>query len=92
MYHEAEKTLQDAIKQMPTNPLFYYSLGVLMGRLNRLEVSWNGLVHKLMNYITIKFLLQEGKELLSKAVSMDATSAGYHANLGWHCKTSIFVT
>ena len=40
MYHEAEKTLQDAIKQMPTNALFYYSLGVLMGRLNRLEVSW----------------------------------------------------
>ena len=40
MYREAEQTLQDAIKQMPTNPLFYYSLGVLMGRLNRLEVSW----------------------------------------------------
>lgn len=40
MYDEAVQVLEEAIKQMPANPQFYSSLGVLMGRLHRFEVTW----------------------------------------------------
>ena len=38
MYGEAEKVLREALSTMPENPQFYYSLGVLLGRVNRLDV------------------------------------------------------
>ena len=40
MYVEAEKILQEAIKLFPDNHLFYNSLGVLVGRLHKWEVSY----------------------------------------------------
>ena len=43
MYKEAEKVLREAIKQLPNNPLLYYSLGVLLGRINRLQVHFDSI-------------------------------------------------
>lgn len=37
-YNEAERVLREGIKQMPYDSLLYYSLGVLLGRTNRLQV------------------------------------------------------
>ena len=39
MYEEAESTFRSAISAMADNPHFYYSLGVLMGRVQKLEVK-----------------------------------------------------
>ena len=39
MYEEAESTFRSAISVMADNPHFYYSLGVLMGRVQKLEVK-----------------------------------------------------
>lgn len=39
MYKEAEATMMEAIGIMPDQPQFYYTLGVMLGRLQRLEVS-----------------------------------------------------
>ena len=44
MYKEAEKVLREAIKQLPNNPLLYYSLGVLLGRINRLQVHFDSIL------------------------------------------------
>jgi len=38
MYKEAEDTMLEAISVMPDKPQFYYTLGVMLGRLQRLEV------------------------------------------------------
>ena len=38
MYKEAERILREGIKQLPNDPLLHYSLGVLLGRINRLQV------------------------------------------------------
>ncbi len=38
MYDEAEKVLKEAIAIMPDHAHFYYSLGVVMARVNRLKV------------------------------------------------------
>jgi tetratricopeptide (TPR) repeat protein len=38
-YKEAERVLSEAIKELPDDPLLYYSLGVLLGRINRLQVQ-----------------------------------------------------
>lgn len=81
LYSEAERLLGEAIEQMPENHQFYYSLGVLMGKLHRLEVNEIiGCAYFLVVYIACT--LQEGKELLNKAISMNPTAANYHANLG----------
>ena len=41
MYKEAERVLREATKHLPNDPLLYYTLGVLLGRINRLQVqSW----------------------------------------------------
>ena len=37
-YKEAERVMKEAIKQLPNDPTLYYSLGVLLGRMNRLQV------------------------------------------------------
>lgn len=39
MYKEAEAAMMEAIGIMPDQPQFYYTLGVMLGRLQRLEVS-----------------------------------------------------
>ena len=38
MYKEAETVTREAMSIMPHKPCFYFSLGVLLGRLQRLEV------------------------------------------------------
>ena len=38
MNEEAENTMREAISIIPDHPQFHFSLGVLLGRLNRLEV------------------------------------------------------
>lgn len=38
MYSEAEGVLREAVSIIPDNAQFYYSLGVLLGRVNRLDV------------------------------------------------------
>lgn len=39
MYKEAEAAMMEAIRIMPDQPQFYYTLGVMLGRLQRLEVN-----------------------------------------------------
>ena len=39
MYKEAERVLREGIEQLPNDPLLHYSLGVLLGRINRLQVQ-----------------------------------------------------
>ncbi len=38
LYEEAEKVLREAISVVPDHTHFYYSLGVVMGRVNRFKV------------------------------------------------------
>ena len=38
MNEEAESTMREAISIIPDHPEFYFSLGVLLGKLNRLKV------------------------------------------------------
>jgi tetratricopeptide (TPR) repeat protein len=40
MYKEAETVMREAMSIMPHKPRFYFSLGVLLGRLQRLEVFY----------------------------------------------------
>lgn len=39
MYKEAEMVMREAMDLMPDNPRFYFSLGVLLGKTQRLEVK-----------------------------------------------------
>ena len=39
MYKAAERVLREATKHLPNDPLLYYTLGVLLGRINRLQVQ-----------------------------------------------------
>ena len=39
MYKEAEAAMMEAIRIIPDQPQFYYTLGVMLGRLQRLEVN-----------------------------------------------------
>lgn len=38
MFKEAEKVMKEAVSIMPDDPRFYFSLGVLLGKTQRLEV------------------------------------------------------
>lgn len=80
--------MEEAIKAMPSNPQCYFSLGVMLGRLQRLQVSVhnNPLVEVLEVVVSMVcrsgiFCLQEAEELLRTAISMNS-APNYHANLG----------
>ena len=82
MYEEAEHTLQEAISIMPDHSQFYFTLGVMLGRLQRYEVKQKfQLQINSANFTKILFF-QEAEKLLLTAISMNPATARYHANLG----------
>lgn len=57
MYDEAEKVLREAIGVIPDHAHFYYSLGVVMGRVNKLKVNVILRMHTGTNYTHVHIIL-----------------------------------
>lgn len=78
MYDKAEEVIKQAISEVPNFAQFYSSLGIMLGRQNRLEVN----DYTCHVYYPLSRQLQEGEKLLEKAVTLEPNSGNYHANLG----------
>lgn len=80
MYDKAEELMRMAISEVPNCAQFYSSLGIMLGRQNRLEVCIDACVYGSISYVFYR--IKEGEELLEKAVTLEPNSGNYLANLG----------
>lgn len=88
MYKEAETVMKEAITLMPDKARFYFSLGVLLGKTERLEVriividTISTVIIESACHCCFCYVLKEGEMYLSLAVEMRPDIAKYHVNLG----------